>query len=151
MGILRRKCNAAAFHQRVDLLRICRRMQAAEKQLACPDQRPFLRRKLLDLGNHIADFEQLLHRVCQKRPRRFIRFIRKTGSFSAAALCINSVSCGRDGLHLFWRTDHSVFTLLRLTQNPQNHMPRLLSTNIFLVMLCFLFLYYTGKLADPQC
>ena len=33
--------------------------------------------KLLDLGNHIADFEQLLHRVCQKRPRRFIRFIRK--------------------------------------------------------------------------
>ncbi len=31
MGILRRKCNAAAFHQRVDLLRICRRMQATEK------------------------------------------------------------------------------------------------------------------------
>lgn len=151
MGILRRKCNAAAFHQRVDLLRICRRMQAAEKQLACPDQRPFLRRKLLDLGDHIAHFEQLLHRVCQKRPRRFIRFIRKTGSFSAAALCINGVSCARDGLHLFRRTDHSVFTLLRLTQNPQNHMPRLLSTNIFLVMLCFLFLYYTGKLADSQC
>lgn len=151
MGILRRKCNAAAFHQRVDLLRICRRMQTAEKQLPCPDQRPFLRRKLLDLGNHIADLEQLLHGVCQKRSRRFIRFIRKTGSFSAAALCINSVSCGRDGLHLFRRTDHSVFTLLRLTQNPQNHMPRLLSTNIFLVMLCFLFLYYTGKSVDPQC
>ena len=116
MGILRRKCNAAAFHQRVDLLRICRRMQAAEKQLACPDQRPFLRRKLLDLGD---------------------RLIRKTGPLPAAALCINGVSCARDGFHLFRRTDHSVFALLRLTQNSQNHMLRLLSSNSFPVVLCF--------------
>ena len=31
MGILRRKCDAAAFYQRVDLLWVCCRMQAAEK------------------------------------------------------------------------------------------------------------------------
>lgn len=43
-------------------------LRRQQTQIVRPRPEYLQHSKLLDLGNHIADFEQLLHRVCQKRP-----------------------------------------------------------------------------------
>lgn len=112
VGVLCRKRDDFLIQKRLYFLRMRRRMDTGEYDLAFPQQIIFRRFQFFYFGNQFAGFIDLLRRIHKDRAGSLIRRVAETGFCACALLDFYTVAVRRQGRHLRGRGDDTVLPVL---------------------------------------